>query len=66
VNIAVRFADRETEAIVNATATGKVNLFVGKNPSRVLLDNNGITFKVTLGTISFTVPSGQHQLKILF
>jgi hypothetical protein len=66
VDIAVRFAALEAEAIVNAAATVKLALFVGKNPSRVLLDNNQLVFNHNQGTISFTVPSGQHQLKILF
>ena len=66
VSVTVRFSGSEAEAMVNARATTKLNLFVAKNPTRVLLDNKEVQFNSSGGTISLTVPSGQHQLTIRF
>lgn len=64
VSVAVRFAADEIEVTANADATTSITLFVGKNPIMVKLDNQEHVFKNNQGTISLTIPGGQHFLKI--
>ncbi|MDQ3750570.1 MAG: heparinase II/III family protein, partial [Acidobacteriota bacterium] len=68
-SVAVNFNAGEIEAVCNAETATKINLFVGENPVRVLLDGkelsaNAFSFNRAAGTISLTVPAGQHQLLI--
>jgi hypothetical protein len=70
-SVAVSFNANEVEVACNAETAARVTLFVGKAPIRVLLDGkdlsaNAFSFNRTAGTISLDIPSGQHDLKILF
>ncbi len=70
-SIAVDFKPNLIEAACNAETTAKITLFVGKAPVRVLLDDkelsaNAFSYNRSNGTISLDIPSGQHDLKILF
>ncbi len=70
-SVAVNFNANEIEVACNAETAVRVTLFVGKPPVRVLLDDkelsaNAFSFNRTAGTISLDIPSGQHDLKILF
>lgn len=66
---AVNYDAKQTEAVFNVDAATKISLFIGENPSRVLLDGKELSAKAFSfnradGTLSITVPSGQHQLVI--
>jgi hypothetical protein len=70
-NVAVNFNDNEMEVALNAEKAARITLFVGKAPFRVLLDGKDVSAKAfsfnrSDSTMSLNIPSGQHDLKILF
>ena len=61
----------EVEVVGNAQAATRIRLYVGKSPVRVLLDDKDVSatafsFNRSEGTMSFVIPSGQHNLTIMF
>jgi hypothetical protein len=70
-NVAVNFNINEIETVCNANAATKISLFVGKNPTRVLLDGKSLSasafsFNGADKTITLNIPAGQHDLKVMF
>ncbi|HEU4479180.1 MAG TPA: heparinase II/III family protein, partial [Pyrinomonadaceae bacterium] len=71
MSAAASFKATEIEVVCNSEAGSTITLSVGKNPVRILLDGrelpaSAFRFNRTDGTISLAVPSGQHDLKIMF
>lgn len=69
LSVAVRMNPKELVVVCNATTATKVTLFVGSNPARITIDDKDLgttsfSFDASAGTVSFEVPSGQHELKI--
>jgi len=68
MSVAVEFSATEVDVVGNTELNQKVTLFVGKSPIRVLLDGKDLganDFTVNRdGTVSLTIPAGQHNLKI--
>ncbi|MGI9069382.1 MAG: heparinase II/III domain-containing protein [Pyrinomonadaceae bacterium] len=70
-SVAANFKANEIEVACNAEMAAKITLFVGKTTVRVFLDGkelsaNAFSSNRTAGTISLDIPSGQHDLKIVF
>ncbi|MGH9960945.1 MAG: hypothetical protein ACREBC_28145, partial [Pyrinomonadaceae bacterium] len=70
-SVAVNFKANEIDMACTAETAAKITLFVGKEPGRVLLDGKNLSasafsFNRTDKTISLDIPSGQHDLKIVF
>ena len=71
ISLAARFGTNEVEVVGNAQAATRIRLYVGKSPVRVLLDDKDVSatafsFNRSEGTMSFVIPSGQHNLTIMF
>lgn len=71
MSVAAKFNVNEVEVVCNSETAGRITLFVGKIPVRVLLDGkefsaNAFSYKRTDGTISFDLPSRQHNVKVMF
>jgi hypothetical protein len=69
--IAANFKADEIAVVCNVESEFAITLFVAKKPVRVLLDGqelkpSAFTFKVADGTISVSMPPGQHDVKIIF
>ena len=69
-SVAVRIGASEIDVVCNAEAATRITLFVGKTPSRLLLDGkelsaNAFSFNLADGTISLDIPNRQHELKII-
>jgi hypothetical protein len=69
-SIAVNFNINEIDAVCSAERAAQITLYVGKNPARVLLDDKelgatALSFHRADGTITLSIPAGQHVLKIL-
>jgi len=68
MSVAAEFSATEVDVVGNTELNQKVTLFVGKSPIRVLLDGKDLgakDFTVNRdGTVSLTIPAGQHILKI--
>lgn len=70
-SVAARFGVNQVEVAANADMATSITLFVGKTPIRLMLDGkdagaNAFRFNRADGTISLTIPGGQHNLKIMF
>jgi hypothetical protein len=70
ISLAANFGTNEIEVVSNAGVATAINLFVGSKPMRVLLDGkelkiNAFNFNQADQTISLSIPSGQHGLRIL-
>jgi hypothetical protein len=65
-SVAANYTVDFIEAACSVAAQTKLQLFTGAKPSRVLLDGREalMSYNQAETTISLTVPSGQHQLKI--
>ena len=71
MSAAANFKTDEIDLVFYAGTPSTITLFVGKNPVRVLLGGqemtaNAISFNRNDGTLSLDIPSGQHELKIMF
>lgn len=71
MSAAANFKTDEIELVCQVETSSTISLFVGKNPTRILLDGRELpssasSFNRIDGTISLDVPSGQHDLKIMF
>ena len=71
MSAAANFKTDEIELVCQAETSSTITLFVGKNPVRLLFDGkelqaSAFSFNRIDGTISLAVPSGQHDLKIIF
>lgn len=71
MSIVANFGGNGIEVVGNAETGTRITLFVGKKPVRVLLDGKEISatafsFNRTEGTLSLVIPSGQHDVKIMF
>jgi hypothetical protein len=69
-SVAANIKSNEIEVACNGDTPARVTLFVGKNPSGVLLDGkdlNAAAFKFnrTDGTITLDVRGGQHELRFI-
>jgi hypothetical protein len=66
VSFAANYHANAVEVACHATSQAKIQLFVGAEPVRVLLDGREVSARYDRdgATISLTVPAGQHQLKI--
>ncbi len=65
-SVAANYNANAVEVAYHAASQAEIQLFVGANPVRVLLDGREVNARYDRGdtTISLTVPAGQHQLKI--
>lgn len=71
VNVAAKFDANGIEVAGNAETATRITLFLGKNPNRFLLDGKegsaaSFSFNRNNGTISFVIPNGQHNFKVMF
>jgi hypothetical protein len=67
VGIAAHYNAKTIDAACDLTAATKILLFVGANPSRVLLDGReaGVEYNRANETISLPVPAGSHRLQVI-
>jgi len=68
-NVAVNYNLNEIHTAYNAERAAKIVLFTGKSPACVLLDGKQLDasafgFNSSEGTISLSLPAGQHEIKI--
>jgi len=65
-SIAANYTEHAIEAACYAMTPTRIQLFVGFNPARVLLDGQdvAVNYNRVGESIALTVPAGQHQLKI--
>ncbi|HEX7295239.1 MAG TPA: heparinase II/III family protein, partial [Pyrinomonadaceae bacterium] len=71
MSIAVNVLEDGLMVASNAEKAATVTLFIRNSPMKVVIDGKdlsagGFRFNATDGTISLTMPAGQHDLKILF
>jgi hypothetical protein len=65
-SIAANYNVNGVEVAYHSVRQAKLQLFVGANPVRVLIDGGEVSARYDRGgaTISLAVPAGQHQMKI--
>jgi hypothetical protein len=65
-SIAASYTEKTIEAACVSRVQMKVELFVGRAPRRALVDDReaALSYNPTAATITITVPSGEHRLKI--
>ncbi len=66
-SVAASYSANNIDVACYAAAATKMQIFVGTNPVRLLLDGGeeNANFNRTDGTISMSIPAGQHDLKIV-
>ena len=68
-NIAVRYDSERINAVTTADSTLRFTLFIGRVPSRLLVDGKEVAsgafrFNRTANTITMTLASGRHEIEI--
>ncbi len=65
-SVATSYNANNIDVALYAATTTKMQIFVGANPVRVMIDGREVNanFNRADGTISINVPAGQHDLKI--
>ena len=70
-SVAAKYASGRVDAVTNADAATRNTFFIGRAPSRLLIDGKEIGsaefgFDRSANTITLNLPKGRHEIRIEF